>query len=412
MTMLFVLSIFFLIAVQDGSSLDQSNLAEGDRCVVKHTNTVGVCTPASTCQNTRNDYQINGIRPTFCSHNFDTILVCCTDNSNIFNTGGGWNYDRRPVWNNFGSANRNNMRLSEKKCEEYSRHVTQTVGFITLDVEPEKMTISAPKCDYNGVELIVGGENANQGEFPHMAALGWVDAVGNYVFQCGGSLISSRFVLTAAHCTHTPNKLLRDPKPQIVRLGDQNLNNNVRDNASPIEVPIKTIHKHPNYVSPYKYYDIALLELNADVDFEDNIRPACLWTKPDFTGYTKAIAIGWGVVDPQQPTKTSDELKKVSLSLLENHFCNVTLKDTFFRLWKGFSDEQLCAGELRGGQDTCQGDSGSPLQVASRANKCIFHVIGVTAFGRQCAKSGKPAVYTRVSSHLDWIEGLVWPGEQ
>ncbi|CAH2227408.1 jg54, partial [Pararge aegeria aegeria] len=35
-----------------------SNLAEGDRCVVKHTNTVGVCTPASTCQNTRNDYQV------------------------------------------------------------------------------------------------------------------------------------------------------------------------------------------------------------------------------------------------------------------------------------------------------------------------------------------------------------------
>ncbi|XP_023949934.1 venom protease [Bicyclus anynana] len=401
----FALSIVFLVAVQHGSSLKQ-----GDRCVVRHTKAAGVCTPASRCQSTRDDYQINGIRPTFCSHNFDLILVCCRDN--IASTTPSY---ERPVWGNYGYNPQQTSvrrRLSERKCDEYSRHVTQTVGFITLDAEPEKMTLSAPKCDYNGVELIVGGENANQGEFPHMVALGWEDVVGNHVFNCGGSLISSRFVLTAGHCTETPNKLLRDPKPQIVRLGDQNLNPNVRDNASPVDIPIKTIHKHPGYESPVKYNDIALLELNADVDFEDSIRPACLWTKPDFPGYSKAIATGWGVVDPRQPTKTSDELKKVSLSLLETNFCNKTLEDTFNRNWWGFSDSQMCAGELRGGQDTCQGDSGSPLQVASRSNKCIFHVVGVTSFGRSCARSGRPAVYTRVSSYLDWIEGLVWPGEQ
>ncbi|XP_069364373.1 venom protease-like [Maniola hyperantus] len=404
--MLFVLFAIFLIGVQDGSSLNQ-----GDRCVLKNTNTVGECAPASKCQSARSDYQNNGIRPTICAYDSDTILVCCTDNTNIFDTP-VYQRPTRPVWGSFGTPSNKNTRLSERKCEEYGRHVTQTVGFITLDAEPEKMTISAPKCDYNGVELIVGGENANQGEFPHMAAIGWVDVTDNYVFHCGGSLISSRFVLTAGHCTRTPNKLLKDPSPKIVRLGDQNLNPSVRDNASPIDVPIKTIHKHPNYNSPSKYNDIALLELNADVDFETDIRPACLWTKPDFPGYAKAIATGWGVVDPKQPTKTSDELKKVSLSLLENDFCNETLRDTFYRHWGGFSDDQMCAGELRGGQDTCQGDSGSPLQVASRANKCIFHVIGVTSFGRACARSGKPAVYTRVSSYLDWIEAVVWPGEQ
>ncbi|KAI8431787.1 hypothetical protein MSG28_016208 [Choristoneura fumiferana] len=45
------------------------------------------------------------------------------------------------------------------------------------------------------------------------------------------------------------------------------------------------------------------------------------------------------------------------------------------------------------------GDSGSPLQVASRDNQCIFRIMGITSFGRKCAESGRPAIYTRVSSY-------------
>ena len=57
------------------------------------------------------------------------------------------------------------------------------------------------------------------------------------------------------------------------------------------------MHKHPLYKSPGKYNDIALFELNVDVDFETDIRPACLWTKPDFGGHSKVVATGWGVND-------------------------------------------------------------------------------------------------------------------
>jgi secreted trypsin-like serine protease len=58
-----------------------------------------------------------------------------------------------------------------------------------------------------------------------------------------------------------------------------------------------------------------------------------------------------------------------------------------------------------------QGDSGSPIQVTSKNNRCLFYIMGITSFGKKCGDEGLPAVYTRVSHYLDWIEGIVWPGE-
>lgn len=56
-----------------------------------------------------------------------------------------------------------------------------------------------------------------------------------------------------------------------------------------------------------------------------------------------------------------------------------------------------------------QGDSGGPIQIITPNNKCIFHIIGITSFGRSCAARNAVGVYTRVSSFLDWIEQVVWP---
>lgn len=53
-------------------------------------------------------------------------------------------------------------------------------------------------------KFIVGGTKAKAKEFPHMAAIGF-DTSDGIVWACDGTLISERFVLTAAHCTFNRN---------------------------------------------------------------------------------------------------------------------------------------------------------------------------------------------------------------
>lgn len=56
-----------------------------------------------------------------------------------------------------------------------------------------------------------------------------------------------------------------------------------------------------------------------------------------------------------------------------------------------------------------QGDSGSPLQKVLMKPYCMYSIVGVTSFGKFCAFKSMPAMYTKVSFYLDWIENIVWP---
>lgn len=63
----------------------------------------------------------------------------------------------------------------------------------------------------------------------------------------------------------------------VVRLGDQNLVDSIKDGASPFEVEIKRFRKHPSYNKNHdKENDIALIELMSAVTFKNSTRPACL----------------------------------------------------------------------------------------------------------------------------------------
>lgn len=190
--------------------------------------------------------------------------------------------------------------------------------------------------------LIIGGKKTKNGEFPHMAGIGFKSLKGDVDFKCGGSLISDEYVLTAAHCLRSGGTA-----PSIIRLGDQNIYS-TKDGLKEVDIPIAKIIKHENYSAKTKYNDIALLKLSKKVEFTKYIRPACLWQTSD-TNNSKIIATGWGLTEAFG--EGSDELLKVGLDIINNDDCNHYLDD----LDNKIIDTQMCAGELKGGKDSCNG---------------------------------------------------------
>ncbi|ETN63930.1 serine protease [Anopheles darlingi] len=137
----------------------------------------------------------------------------------------------------------------------------------------------------NVVKLIVGGEAAKMGEFPHHALLGYVDeqaetsAWGQYKFNCGGSLISDRFVVTAAHCFSFAD-------PVIVRLGEHDLDA-VESNR--VDFDIAQITRHPLYRNSRSYHDIALVRLNGTTVIDPR---SCIYHVIGVTSTGGACGIG------------------------------------------------------------------------------------------------------------------------
>ncbi|KAL0821286.1 hypothetical protein ABMA28_005886 [Loxostege sticticalis] len=301
-------------------------------------------------------------------------------------------------------------RLSDVKCYEY---------IYDIKVREEKLRLELACADYrlrhpgpNFPHFAVGGREALPGEFPHMGAIGWEATVGTWIFKCGGSLISDKFVLTAAHCSKASERdtSVANVVPKIVRLGDVNIIDRYANNSFPTEANIKRIIEHPNYKSPKKNFDIALIELAYPVEFNKFIQPACVWTGNSgaLVGQ-KATLTGWGVIETVSRT-TSPDLQAAVVEIFASPFCDTLLTPSCNRHWCGMQDHQLCAGKLAGGVDACQGDSGGPLQIKiplpNTTKGRMYHIVGITSFGIGCGLPNLPGIYTRVSSFVDWIEDI------
>ncbi|XP_072933107.1 venom protease-like isoform X2 [Epargyreus clarus] len=260
-----------------------------------------------------------------------------------------------------------------------------------------------PVCGVSNASFsrVVGGIKAKLGDFPWMALLGYKNKRdGSTRWLCGGSLVTSRHVMTAAHCIHNHETDL-----YVVRLGELDLARE-DEGATPVDVIIKSKMKHENYDSKGFTNDIGILLLERDVQFTDLIRPICIPKNSElrarsFENYNPIIA-GWGDTEFHGPS--ASHLQVLQLPVVSNSHC----AEVYAPYKAQVIDKRvLCAGYKDGGRDACQGDSGGPLMQPiwnSETFTTFFYQIGVVSFGKRCAEAGFPGVYTRVTEFIPWME--------
>ncbi|XP_059045913.1 uncharacterized protein LOC131841610 [Achroia grisella] len=259
-----------------------------------------------------------------------------------------------------------------------------------------------PDCGISNASFsrVIGGVDAHLGDFPWMALLGYKPKRGPGArWLCGGTLISSKHVLTAAHCIH-----LHEDDLFLVRLGELDLARE-DDGATPTDVLIKKAIKHEEY-SPKAYTnDIGILVLEKDVKFTALIRPICLPATDElrarnFENYNPIIT-GWGATEFRGPSAT--HLQALQLPVVSTEFCAQAYSQ--YKAQK-IDDRVLCAGFKNGGKDACQGDSGGPLMQPiwdPTDYTTYFYQIGVVSYGKKCAEAGFPGVYSRVTHFIPWL---------
>ncbi|KAM8710794.1 hypothetical protein ACLKA7_017429 [Drosophila subpalustris] len=266
---------------------------------------------------------------------------------------------------------------------------------------PSPSSPIAGGCGIGGATTnrVVGGLPVRKGAYPWMAALGYNDASNpnSLKFLCAGSLISSQFVLTSAHCI---NSMLI-----LVRLGAHDLSKATE--LGVIDYRIKRSVVHEQYDLASIANDIALIELNGVAPSNGDIRPICLpegsrfQREDEFVGMNPFVA-GYGATRHQGDT--SNVLRDAQVPIVSRQSCELNYKSVF--QFVQFSDKLICAGSST--VDACQGDSGGPLMMPQLDGSIYrYHLLGIVSFGYECARPGFPGVYTRVNSYLNWIQQIL-----
>ncbi|XP_069711572.1 transmembrane protease serine 11E-like [Phaenicophaeus curvirostris] len=286
-------------------------------------------------------------------------------------------------WSHVNSVLRRRLKPS-------SRFLNVDLSTLTLtELDKEKGDNLLNNCcgirrqalSFAGVERILGGQRAQDGEWPWQAS---IQLDGTH--RCGASVISNRWLVTAAHCFRG----VRDPRRWTASFGTL-----LRPPKQKKFVRRIIVHeKYSNFILDHDY-DVAVVELASAIEFTSDVHSVCLPEASHvFPDNSSCFVTGWGALE--NDGYSVNELRQAEVKIIGTGICNRR------EVYSGaITPGMLCAGYLEGRVDACQGDSGGPLVHAN--SRGIWYLVGIVSWGDDCGKRNKPGVYTRVTYYRDWI---------
>jgi trypsin len=280
-----------------------------------------------------------------------------------------------------------------------------------------------PAADAQSPEpRVVGGHTTTIEQYPWQAAIvassSDFPSLNAHIRQfCGGSLLTSRIVITAAHCVYD-NDLDCDPdigdievcvpddpggdgtkRPEPddidVVLGRTTLSNSSAGVELELWSSPDAISHHDQFNPVTFENDIGYLVLETPPALGASIAPidiagndeAALWAPGELQDVS-----GWGSTEFSGGV---DTLRAASVPIVADSTCLSEYGPINPLALEGFDPATMvCAGYQQGGVDTCSGDSGGPLEAPLEGGG--YRLIGITSWGIGCALPNRPGVYTRI----------------
>ncbi|KAJ8712627.1 hypothetical protein PYW08_007931 [Mythimna loreyi] len=252
------------------------------------------------------------------------------------------------------------------------------------------------------LELVYKGQSYERGRIPWLVAIFRTKRKG-LEFRCGGTLVTDRHVVTAAHCKWVRSETVED-RELVVKLGVHALDDWADDVTLTVRVMSAAMHDRYDGSSSLQN-DIMVMTLMKRVQFSRYIRPACLWsgdtTLSRVVGQTGDVA-GWGDRGDAGVTQ-SDEPQLVRMPIVSTKDCRAN--NSFFH--EVTFDTTFCAGDLKGA-GPCTGDSGSGLYLRDDGKWRLRGVVSLSlqSSSRTC-NLNEYVVFTDAAQYLPWIRNIL-----
>jgi len=295
---------------------------------------------------------------------------------------------------------------ADSKCEGFLDVCCKDPDFVP---PPPPKIVHKPKCgrrNVNGIGARISGFTEGQsqfGEWPHMCAVLHDKPLDNgetaNLYKCGGSLIASGVILTAAHCVQS---LANYPGQIKVRCGEWDTQQQI-ESLPHQDRYTAAVKIHPEFNPRNLQNDFALLFVETEFDLDFHVDTICLPRPNQVYDSSHCFATGWGKDNFGSEGEYQVVLKEVELNTVNNYQCEQALRST--RLGNKFKLDPsfMCAGG-EPGKDTCKGDGGSPLVCPRLSDPTHFDQVGIVAWGIGCGETGTPGVYADVSKAACWID--------